>query len=88
MSFFALHLKQTFPPIIRIFTQGEGDGIESRLPFKIFPVLTLQPFLLTLLPTNVPGYGQSFACLAPLPTKKSRKATAGPTLHRALINIE
>ena len=26
-----LHLKQTFPPIIWIFTEGEGDGIESRL---------------------------------------------------------
>ena len=32
-----LHLKQTFPPIIRIFT--EGDGIEPRLPFKIFSTL-------------------------------------------------
>ena len=32
-----LHLKQTFPPII--FTEGEGDGIESRLPFKIFSTL-------------------------------------------------
>ena len=31
-----LHLKQIFPPIIWIFTEGEGDGIESRLPFKIF----------------------------------------------------
>ena len=31
-----LHLKQTFPPITRIFTEGEGDGIKSRLPFKIF----------------------------------------------------
>ena len=26
-----LHLKQIFPPIIWIFTKGEGDGIESRL---------------------------------------------------------
>ena len=36
-----LHLKQTFPPIISIFTEGEGglDGIESRLPFKIFSTL-------------------------------------------------
>ena len=32
-----LHLKQTFPPIIWIFT--EGDGIESRLHFKIFTTL-------------------------------------------------
>ena len=36
-----LHLKQIFPTIIGIFTEGEGDGIESRLPFKIFPTLTL-----------------------------------------------
>ena len=34
-----LHFKQTFPPIIWIFTEGEGDGIESRLPFKIFSTL-------------------------------------------------
>ena len=36
-----LHLKQTFPHIIWIFTEGEGDGdgIESRLPFKIFSTL-------------------------------------------------
>ena len=27
------HLKQTFPPIIWIFTQGEGDGIKSRISF-------------------------------------------------------
>ena len=32
-----LHLKQTFPLIIGIFT--EGDGIESRLPFIIFATL-------------------------------------------------
>ena len=29
-----LHLKQTFQPIIWIFTEAEGDGIESRLLFK------------------------------------------------------
>ena len=34
-----LHLKETFPPIIWTFTEGEGDGIESRLPFKIFSTL-------------------------------------------------
>ena len=33
-----LCLKQTFPPIIWIFT--EGDEMESRLPFKIFSTLT------------------------------------------------
>ena len=32
-----LHLKQTFRPLI--FNEGEGDGIESRLPFKIFSTL-------------------------------------------------
>ena len=37
---FPLLLKQTFPPIVWIFT--EGDGIESRLPFKIFSTLTQQ----------------------------------------------
>jgi len=33
-----LHIKQTFPPI----TEGEGNGIESRLPFKIFSALNLK----------------------------------------------
>ena len=31
-----LHLKQTFPPIIWIFTEGEGDEIKSSLLFKQF----------------------------------------------------
>ena len=31
-----LRLKQTFQPIVWIFTEGESDEIESRLPFKIF----------------------------------------------------
>jgi hypothetical protein len=31
--------KKTFPPIIRIFTEGEDDKIEFRIPFKIFPTL-------------------------------------------------
>ena len=34
-----LHLKETFPPIIWILTEGEGDEIKSRLPFKIFSTL-------------------------------------------------
>ena len=34
-----LHLKQTFQTIIWIFTEGEGDGIKFRLPFKIFSTL-------------------------------------------------
>ena len=35
-----LHLKQTFLPIIWIFTEGEGDRIKSRLPIKTFSTLT------------------------------------------------
>ena len=34
-----LHLKHMFPLLICIFTEGEGDVIESRLPFKIFSTL-------------------------------------------------
>ena len=37
-----LHLKQTVPPIIWIFNESEGDGIESRLPFKIFSTLLVR----------------------------------------------
>ena len=36
-----LHLKQTFPPKIWFFTESEGDGIESRLLFKIFSTLPI-----------------------------------------------
>ena len=34
-----LHLKQTFMQQIWIFTEGEGDEIESIQPFKIFSTL-------------------------------------------------
>jgi len=37
-----LHLKQTFPQIILIFTEDEGNGIESRLPFKKFSTLKIK----------------------------------------------
>ena len=40
-----LHLKQTFPHLIWIFTESEGDGIESRLPFKIFSTLSICMFV-------------------------------------------
>ena len=40
----SLYLKQTFPPIIWIFTEGEGDEIQSRLPFEIFPTLKVFPY--------------------------------------------
>ena len=38
--FSLLHLKQTFLPIVWIFTEVEGDRIESRLPIKIFSTLS------------------------------------------------
>ena len=41
-NIFLLHLQQTFPPIIWIFTEGEGDRIETMLPFEIFSTLTYQ----------------------------------------------
>ena len=41
-----LHLKQTFLPIIWIFTEGEDDGNESRLPSKIFSTLQRMHFRL------------------------------------------
>ena len=31
-----LHFKETFPPIIWIFTDGEGDEIESKLILNLF----------------------------------------------------
>ena len=34
-----LHLKQTFPPIVWIFTKG--DGIKFRIHFKIFSTLSV-----------------------------------------------
>ena len=39
-----LHLKQTLLPIIWIFFEIEGYGIESRLPFKIFSTLLIHLF--------------------------------------------
>ena len=37
-----LRLKLTFPPIIWIFTEGKGDEIESRLPYKNLSALNAQ----------------------------------------------
>ena len=41
-----LHLKQTFPTIIWIFTEGEDDWIESGLSSEIFSTLTQNELLL------------------------------------------
>ena len=48
-----LRLKQTFPPIIWIFTEGEGDEVESRLPFKIFSTLPKTKKLSFFSSTNI-----------------------------------
>ena len=42
-KFLPFHLKQTFLPIIWIFT--EGDVIESRLPFKVFSTLKASTYI-------------------------------------------
>ena len=47
-----LSIKQTFPPFIWIFT--EGEGIESRLPFKIFSTFYVPPRI------SKPSYGPDF----------------------------
>ena len=39
------HLKLTVPPTIWIFTEGEGDGIEYKLHFKIFTTLRFVNFI-------------------------------------------
>ena len=41
-NFLSLHLKETFPPIIQIFTEGDVDGNESRLPLKSFLLYKFQ----------------------------------------------
>ena len=38
-------VKPTFPPIIWIFTEVEGDGIESRLPFKKYFLINISTTL-------------------------------------------
>ena len=48
-----VYLKYTFPPIIWIFTEGEGDWIESRSPFRIY-------ILLYPLPTSLQKCSSSY----------------------------
>ena len=45
-NYLPLHLKQTFPPMIWIYTEDEGDGIKSKLPFRIFSTLSKIPKLI------------------------------------------
>ena len=40
-----LQLKQNYSPIIQIFTEGEGDGIQSKLLFKIISNLKVENIL-------------------------------------------
>ena len=51
-----LHLKQNFPLIIWIFTEGEGDGIKSRLLFKIFSTLRNKSAQLSFLQHKILPY--------------------------------
>ena len=41
--------KQSFPPMIWIFTEGEGDGVKSRLPSKKFSTQLIVCLLIYLL---------------------------------------
>ena len=69
-----LHLKQTFPPMIWIFT--EGDEIESWLPFKIFSTLIKSEFrILTIFCYFVIG-GNSRSKLVNFGTKPDKKKLA------------
>ena len=43
------YLKQTFPQIIRIFTQGEKDEIEPKLSSSIFSTLCISAKVETLI---------------------------------------
>jgi hypothetical protein len=69
-----LHLKQTFPPIIWIFTEREGDGIESRLPFKMFSTLLFSLYTyLKMLSYFVPFPHKKF-CLCCVVPRRPRDA--------------
>ena len=77
----SLHLKQTFPPIIWIFTEGEGDGIEYRLSFKIFSTLLMiapSDFLtIRRLCSSAPG----LACVPPCPHTMYCYITCSSSCH-------
>ena len=46
--------KQGFPPIVWIFI--EGDGIKSRLPFKIFSTVTMSKLMASTIETDEISY--------------------------------
>ena len=68
---FSFTPQANFPPLIWIFTEDEGDGIESRLSFKIFSTLLI--FLL----------GQEFYA----PSVDRRKLTRGIQMCRLHQNL-
>ena len=59
-NFLPLHLNQSLLAIIWIFTQGEGDGIKSRLPFKKFSTLQISTINLTDLIETLKFASQTF----------------------------
>ena len=61
-----LHLKQTLPPIIWIFTEGEGDGINARLLFKIFSTLQMQTLLMFFRLMHCPSTDPKTFCAGPI----------------------
>ena len=63
-QFFSLHLKQTSLPIIWIFTEGEGDGIESRLPLEIFSILKADNrYFQNIAMQNTPAFSRNLKAL-------------------------
>ena len=59
------YLKQTFPLIIWIFTEGEEDGIKSRLPYKTFSTLNLYCLkYISLAKCNKILFNSAWSCIA------------------------
>ena len=73
-----LHLKQTFPPTIWIFTEGEGDGIKSRLPFKTFSTLK------KTLPSTKECFDNGFSLLRP---RKQARVSHMVVINFNLVNF-
>ena len=56
-----LALKQNIPPMIWIFTEGEGARIESRVPFKI--VATLNGYVIFGQNVEIPAIVRHETCM-------------------------
>ena len=70
----SLHLKQTSLPIIWIFTEGKGDGIKTRQPFKIFSTLTLCTVrYIAIIFSTWPWWLVHFVCCCKISKKISKR---------------